>query len=284
MAKNKVYQLGLYEKAMPSTLSWLEKLNQTKAAGFDWLEISVDETDAKLARLDYTALEVNEIKAAMQETGIPILTMCLSGHRKYPLGSHDLNVQKRSLEIMRKAIDLASALGVRIIQLAGYDVYYETSDESTKAMFALNLNKCVKMAAKAGIILAFETMETLFMDTCIKAMVYVNLNNAPYLQIYPDIGNLTNASRISGVSLKDDLEAANGHIAAAHLKEIIEGHYREIPFGSGDTRYDEALEVLARQGVRMFTGEFWYIGSATWQADLAFANTYLRSKIEKHIN
>ena len=284
MVKNKPYQLGLYEKAMPSTLTWLEKFNQTKAAGFDWLEISVDETDAKLSRLDFTKAEINVIKKAMEESGVPILTMCLSGHRKYPLGSHDLETQKRSLDIMQKAIDLSSALGVRIIQLAGYDVYYETSDDYTKEMFSVNLNKCVKMAAKAGIILAFETMETLFMDTCKKSMHYVNLNISPYLQIYPDVGNLTNASRISGISVKDDLEAASGHIAAAHLKEIIEGYYREIPFGTGDTHYDEALEVLAKQGVRMFTGEFWYIGSETWQADLAFASQYLRSKIEKYID
>ena len=284
MVKNKPYQLGLYEKAMPSTLTWLEKLNQTKAAGFDWLEISVDETDAKLSRLDYTKEEINAIKQAMETSGVPILTMCLSGHRKYPLGSHDHDIQKRSLEIMQKAIDLSSALGVRIIQLAGYDVYYETSDDYTREMFSVNLNKCVKMAAKAGIILAFETMETLFMDTCKKSMYYVNLNHSPYLQIYPDVGNLTNASRISGISVKEDIESANGHIAAAHLKEIIEGHYREIPFGTGDTHYDEALEVLAKQGVRMFTGEFWYIGSETWQTDLEFANHYLRSKIEEYIN
>jgi L-ribulose-5-phosphate 3-epimerase/hexulose-6-phosphate isomerase len=122
------------------------------------------------------------------------------------------------------------------------------------------------------------------MDTCKKSMHYVNLNHSPYLQIYPDVGNLTNASRISGISVKEDIESANGHIAAAHLKEIIEGHYREIPFGTGDTHYDEALEVLAKQGVRMFTGEFWYIGSETWQTDLEFANHYLRSKIEEYIN
>ena len=84
MAKNKSYQLGLYEKAMPSTLSWLEKLNHTRDAGFDWLEISIDETDAKLSRLYYTKEEINQIKAAMEESSVPILTMCLSGHRKYP--------------------------------------------------------------------------------------------------------------------------------------------------------------------------------------------------------
>lgn len=284
MDKNKPYQLGLYEKAMPSTLTWLEKLENTKQAGFDWLEISVDETDAKLARLDMSDEEVHEIKTAMEVTGIPILTMCLSGHRKYPLGSHDLDTQVRSLEIMRKAIDLSLKLGVRIIQLAGYDVYYEVGDDQTRKAFEVNLSKCVKMSARSGIILAFETMETLFMDTAKKSMVYIAQNDSPYLKLYPDIGNLTNASRISGISVKEDLEAAHGHIAAAHLKEIIEGHYREIPFGTGDTRYDEALEVLAAQGVRMFTGEFWYIGSPKWQADLAFANAYLRLKIEKFIN
>ena len=284
MVKSNSYLLGCYEKAMSNNLTIKDKLKYAKDAGFDYLEISIDETDEKLERLDYTDEMINRIKLSMIELSFPILSMCLSGHRKYPLGSHDLETQKRSLEIMQKAIDLSSALGVRIIQLAGYDVYYENSDDYTREMFSVNLNKCVQMAAKAGIILAFETMETLFMDTCKKSMHYVNLNHSPYLQIYPDVGNLTNASRISGISVKEDIESANGHIAAAHLKEIIEGHYREIPFGTGDTHYDEALEVLAKQGARMFTGEFWYIGSETWQADLAFANHYLRSKIEKYIN
>ena len=47
----KAYTLGLYEKAMPSDLSWREKLTAAKQAGFDFLEISIDETDAKLSRL-----------------------------------------------------------------------------------------------------------------------------------------------------------------------------------------------------------------------------------------
>ena len=46
------YTLGLYEKSMPSDLSWEQKMLSAKAAGFDYIEISIDETDAKLARLD----------------------------------------------------------------------------------------------------------------------------------------------------------------------------------------------------------------------------------------
>lgn len=84
--QNKEYYLGLYEKSMPNTLSWEEKLEVVKEAGFDYLEMSIDETEEKLARLDQP---VDEIKKAIEKTGVPIKSICLSGHRKYPLGSHD---------------------------------------------------------------------------------------------------------------------------------------------------------------------------------------------------
>ena len=38
------------EKSMPNTLSWEEKLEVVKEAGFDYLEMSIDETEEKLAR------------------------------------------------------------------------------------------------------------------------------------------------------------------------------------------------------------------------------------------
>ena len=46
------YTLGLYEKSMPSQLGWKEKLEAAKGAGFDFVEISIDETEEKLGRLD----------------------------------------------------------------------------------------------------------------------------------------------------------------------------------------------------------------------------------------
>ena len=48
----KKYTLGLYEKAMPSVLGWDEKLISAREAGFDFVEISIDETDEKLDRLN----------------------------------------------------------------------------------------------------------------------------------------------------------------------------------------------------------------------------------------
>ena len=57
------------------------------------------------------------------------------------------------MEIMEKAIRFACDTGVRIIQLAGYDVYYEEGGEDTRARFAENLHRCVEIAARYGVTL-----------------------------------------------------------------------------------------------------------------------------------
>ena len=42
------------------------------------------------------------------------------------------------MELMKKAIIFADKLGIRVIQLAGYDVYYEEGNEQTKKYFIEN--------------------------------------------------------------------------------------------------------------------------------------------------
>lgn len=271
----KEYMLGLYEKAMPAELSWAEKLQQAKAANFDFLEMSIDESDAKLARLDMSEKEKQEICDAMQRTGIPIRTLCLSAHRKYPLGSNDPKICAKSLEIMEKAINLVCDLGIRMIQLAGYDVYYEPSSVETRNRFAENLALCTAMAASKGVVLGFETMETEFMNTMTKAMVYVTKINSPYLQVYPDAGNLANAAALYKTDLYDDIKNGAGHIVAFHLKETVPGKFREIPFGTGHVDFQAIIDAAWALGVRKYVAEFWYTGSETWQADLKAANQYI---------
>ena len=71
----KPYTLGIYEKAMPAELSWKEKMETAKAAGYDFIEISIDETEEKLKRLDMGKQERLELVRLMYETGMPIRTM-----------------------------------------------------------------------------------------------------------------------------------------------------------------------------------------------------------------
>jgi L-ribulose-5-phosphate 3-epimerase/hexulose-6-phosphate isomerase len=276
------YKLGLYEKSMPGTLSLREKLEEAGKAGFDYLELSIDETDEKLGRLAWTS-EAASRRRDMEETGIPVLSICLSGHRRFPLGDPDPSVQKRSLEIMEQAVTLASRLGVRIIQIAGYDVYYKKPDETTRAIFEKNLGLSVKIAAREGVMLAFETMETPFIDTVEKALYWVRHFSSPYLQIYPDTGNITNAALAYKTGADADIVKGAGHIAALHLKESKPGIYREVPYGEGHVDFALLAGTALRLGVRLFVGEFWYTGGDGWRDDLAGSNTFLRKVLDSNL-
>lgn len=278
---SKAYTLGLYEKSMPSTLSWREKMDAAKAAGFDFIEISIDETDEKLKRLDMSKEERFALVKEMYESGVPIRTMCLSGHRKYPLGSNDPEIEKRGMEIMEKAIALADDLGIRIIQLAGYDVYYEEGSEVTRARFEKNLKKAVNMAAKMGVLLGFETMETEFMNTVEKSMKYVNIIDSTYLNVYPDCGNIKNASVTYGTDVLEDLKTGFGHLTSIHLKETIPGKFREIPFGTGHVDFEAMIETAWELGVRKYVTEFWYTGNENWEEDLAFAQNMMGNILDR---
>ena len=271
----KGYTLGLYEKAMPGSLTWKEKLLAAKSAGYDFVEISIDETDEKLSRLERL-----ELVRLMAETGIPIRTMCLSGHRKYPLGSSDPQVCGRGMEIMQKAIQLADDLGVRIIQLAGYDVYYEESSLETKKRFLTNLKKAVNMAERTGVLLGFETMENEFMNTVEKAMKYVTLVGSSYLNVYPDIGNITNAAHTYKTDVLEDLYIGKGHLVAMHLKETVPGRFREIPYGTGHVDFENAVHTAWELGIRKYVTEFWYTGSDAWAEDLKSASEMFRKILD----
>jgi L-ribulose-5-phosphate 3-epimerase len=268
----KAYTLGLYEKSMPSWLGWKEKLEAAKAAGYDFVEISIDETEEKLSRLSMSQAERLELISMMKIVGLPIRTMCLSGHRKYPLGSQDPKVREMGMDIMKKAIQLADDLGIRIIQLAGYDVYYEDSSPDTKEYFLDNLKKATEIAARAGVVLGFETMETEFMNTVEKSMEYVKLVSSMYLNVYPDIGNITNAAKTYGTDALEDLRAGKGHLVAMHLKETVPGKFREIPFGSGHVDFERAIQTAWELGIRKYVTEFWFTGNTDWMNDLNDAN------------
>lgn len=275
----KDYHLGVYEKSMPNSLCIKQKLNIAKQAGFDFLEMSIDETKIKLDRLYYSAELRNDIKFAIIEERFPIKTICLSGHRKYSMGSNDKTIELKSMEIMRKAIDFANDIGVRIIQLAGYDVYYEESSCTTKKRFFDNLRHASELASSAGIILALETMENDFMNTCEKAMQYVQMIDSPYLGLYPDTGNITNATK----DVEADLRTGKGHIFAAHLKETIDGYFREIPYGAGHTDFPKVIRVLRSMGVNLFLCEFWYDGTSEPLTYIRAAHDFIRHQFDKAV-
>ena len=277
------YALGLYEKSMPNTLTLREKLEAAKQAGFDYLELSIDESPEKLERLNWTPEELQRLWLDQRQTGVPIRSICLSGHRSFPMGHPDPDVRQKSQEILEKAVNLASVLGIRLIQLAGYDVYYQPSTPETRQLFAQGLSKAVAYAARYGVMLGFETMETEFMNTVQKAMSWVNQIQSPYLQIYPDMGNLSNAALLYDHDVCQDIALGRGHLIAAHLKESRPGVFREVPFGEGHVDFSSVTRCCLKLGVRQFVGEFWYSRESSWEQVLTYNSRFLRNILDESI-
>jgi predicted hexulose-6-phosphate isomerase len=266
---------------MPGTVPLEEKLAAAGEAGYDFLELSIDETDEKLARLDWTNTDIRKVRRSIEHTNVPVFSLCLSGHRRFPLGDPDAETREQSLAIMEKAVGLAARLGARVIQLAGYDVYYKTGNETTRAYFAENLARSVEIAAAQAVMLAFETMETPFLNTVEKAVYWVNKIGSPFLAVYPDLGNITCAAGGDSALVHADLESGRGHIAALHLKETKPGVFREVPYGEGHVDFANGIQTAWNLGVRMYTAEFWWTGSVphddrAWKTLLHKNNQFLR--------
>jgi L-ribulose-5-phosphate 3-epimerase len=253
----KAYTLGLYEKAMPD-VSWPEKLKIAKEAGYDFVEISIDATEERIARVYSSKRERRELVELCWELDMPIRTLNASALTKYSLGNPDPAVCARGMEIAERSVELAEDLGVRILMIPGYDVYYEPHSDETERRFVGNIRRLERTAACAGVQLGFETMENEFMNTVEKALYYIGLVQSNYLKIYPDIGNTTNAAVLHGTDPIEDLRLGRGQLLALHLKETCPGHYREIPYGTGHVDFEAAVKTAWELGVRRYVTEFWY--------------------------
>jgi L-ribulose-5-phosphate 3-epimerase len=246
--------VGLYEKALPADMCWEDRLTAAGYAGYDFVEISIDESDERLSRLDWGTSQRAELRRCIENSGVRIMTMCLSGHRKYPLGSHTPEIRKRGQEILRKAIEFAGDIGLRVVQVMAYDVFYETSDEETRRYFLEGLEYGTRWAAQSGVMLGLENLDTPFVDNVSKGLMIIREINSPWLRLYPDIGNLAAA----GYCPPDEVTLARGQLLGIHVKDALPQIIRGVPFGEGIVPFHETFRALVQAG-------FWgMIGVEMW--------------------
>jgi L-ribulose-5-phosphate 3-epimerase len=180
--------------------------------------------------------------------------MCLSGHRKYPLGSHTSEIRQQGQEILRKAIEFAGDIGLRVVQVMAYDVFYETSDNDTRVYFLEGLEHGARWAAQSGVMLGLENLDTPFVDSIDKALAVIREIDSPWLHLYPDIGNLAAA----GYCPPDEVNLAKGQLLGIHVKDSLPRVIRGVPFGEGIVPFQETFQALVKMG-------FWgLIGVEMW--------------------
>ncbi len=276
--------LGIYEKALPAGLGWKAMLSAAGAAGYDYVEISVDESDSRLSRLEWTAAERAAFRREVGDSGLRVPSMCLSGHRRFPFGSADPELRNKARDIMSRAIALAADTGIRTIQVAGYDVYYEPSTADSLAWFEEGLTLAVREAESAQVMLAMEIMDTPFMGSITKWLAYADRIPSPWFQVYPDLGNLSAWND----DVPSELAKARGRIAAVHLKDTLRpgpgfpGQFRDLPFGAGCVDFPAAFRALDAIGYRgSYLVEMWTEKAADPVAEIADARNWILERMRE---
>jgi predicted hexulose-6-phosphate isomerase len=180
--------------------------------------------------------------------------MCLSAHRKYPLGSHDSEIRRQGQEILYKAIEFGVDIGLRVVQVMAYDVFYEESDKETRTNFMEGLELGTRMAAQAGMMLGLENLDTPFVENASQGLAVIDEINSPWLRLYLDMGNLAAA----GYSPPDEIRLTKDKLLGIHVKDAAPKVIRGIPFGKGIVPFRETFRALTDIGFWGMLGvEIW---------------------------
>lgn len=270
--------VGLYEKALPKECTWEERLAAAGEAGYRYVEVSIDETDARLARLE-DAAEQRAIRRAIENSGVPLMTMCLSAHRRFPLGSADPGLRERGYEIMRRAIDFAVFTGVRIIQVAGYDVFYEPHTVDTVRRYIEGLHVATGWAGQAGVMLALENVDAPISASLEDSMKLVAEMDSPWFQMYADMANVA----AEGFDPCSELALCAGHLAAVHVKDGRLNVLRGVAFGAGIVPFDRVFRTLRETGFcGPMTVEMWSEYASDPLDAARLARAFVQDLLDRH--
>jgi L-ribulose-5-phosphate 3-epimerase len=275
MLKLRDLPLGIYEKSICSTLSWKDKFLLIKDAGYDYFEIAIDATPEKLSRLENRAEQLC-IRRASEALDTPLYTLAFTANRFYPLGSEDVSIRAEGVRLCKRALDFASFVGAKTINIASYDEYEKPSNKNTEGFFLDSLKECVDHASIRGVLISLETMDTPFIDCTKKALQYVRAIDSAFLQIGVDPGNIS----AMGHNPITDIPAGGRHIVEVEFKDTRPGKVRDIFYGEGTVDFEGVFRMLHEIRYQGFlAAEMWCHEDPALHPNIYKAAQFLKEKM-----
>jgi sugar phosphate isomerase/epimerase len=205
------------------------------AAGFEYVELTAVKDYTEHVRPErMNRKDIENVLGMLRQYGLK--PMSLSGHS-------DLT-DKNGLELFKKRIDFANAIGVGIVNTGPGEI--ET--ESGKDRFFGNIGEVAEYAALRKVTIALETHGDL-LGTGKKSAEVVKKIGIPNVRINYDTGNVI---FYGGVRPEEDILEALPFIAHIHLKDKIGGVkiWDFPPLGEGDIDFPVIFEALSKGGYK----------------------------------
>ncbi|PWJ60662.1 hexulose-6-phosphate isomerase [Dyadobacter jejuensis] len=221
-------------------LSVMDKFKLLKDLGYDGVELdSPNELDMK------------EVLAARDKTGLLIPGTVNSLHWKYPLSHPDPATRSLCTKSIEKALwDTKAYGGTTVLVVPGVvnaDVSYAEAYERSQA----EIRKLLPIAEKTGVKIAFENVWNQFLLSPLEAARYVDEFDSEMVGWYFDIGNVLRYSWPASW-----IEALDHRILKLDLKEFSfkkqndEGLWKgfQVEFFDGDVNWPVVNQALKKIG------------------------------------
>ncbi|CAM4208302.1 sugar phosphate isomerase/epimerase [Paenibacillus alkaliterrae] len=203
-----------------------ECIQLAKKAGFDGIELSLNETGE--LGLQATDKDVREIRARLDEAELEIAGLATGLYWSYPMTSGDTAKRSKAIDVCKKQLELAAALGVDAIlvipgavgvdfipgaEVIDYDRAYERALES--------IGELVPFAESAGVAIAIENVWNKFLLSPLEMRSFIDAHGSSFVGSYFDVGNVVHSGypehwirilghRIKKVHFKDYRRQAGG--------------------------------------------------------------------------
>ncbi|OMF32947.1 sugar phosphate isomerase/epimerase [Paenibacillus sp. FSL H8-0259] len=217
---------GINIWSFPEGMKIAECVRLAKTAGFDGLELALNETGE--LSLETGEKEALKLKESINETGLEIAGLATGLYWSYAMTSESGANRTKAIDVCKKQLELAAVLGVDTIlvipgavgvdfipgsEVVDYDKAY---DRALEAIGGLALE-----AAKTGVSIGIENVWNKFLLSPLEMRSFIDSVGSSYVGSYLDVGNIVHSGypeqwirilghRIKKVHFKDYRREAGG--------------------------------------------------------------------------
>lgn len=211
---------------------WADEFPKAAACGLDCIEFILDFADAEANPLLRPG-GPDEIRRAIDETGVKVQSVCVDYLMEAPLHHPDESVASSSCSIVQRLLEASAALGVTELVVPCVD-RSALLDRAAEDRLVGTLFSLVEKAELTAINLCLETdlapqRFAELLDRFDTGRVTVNY----------DIGN----SAALGFDPAEELACYGDRISDIHIKDRLRGA-GSVLLGTGDARFDRFFESL----------------------------------------
>ena len=236
-----------------SVTGFEEMFSQLKDAGFDGIELNVDEVghSAHSLTLETSDTELESIRALSEKFSLPVVSISTSMFNAYRMGAPDEADRDLAKRIIRAQLKYAKALGAKGILVVPGGVPQQKSFVKAYETSMKTLQELKPDIEAAQINVGVENVWNGFFMSPFDMAFFVDKADSPYIRAYYDVGNV-----IAFSWSEYWIEVLGNRISNIHVKDFkrddsgfgLNGGGRFVDLLKGDVNWEAVIPALQTAG------------------------------------